>query len=166
MAKWIVMGHELGPLVAALVEQGKGESISSTRFFPLVTLDSGARVGLDGEARFALITADGELRTFSNEEGHVFHEVLEWKRSAFDDALEEGGKSLGLPGFDVSLAFPTTGIVRAVLQKNMHYTTRLALAWLRPTDLRELRDDIRRIAEDRYTPSTIRDLASRLIVSD
>src|SRR5690242_16023689 len=104
------MGQELGPLVAALVEQGKGEALSSSRFFPLVMLDSGARVGLDAEARFALVTADGELCPFSHDEGHIFHEVLEWKRNAFDDALEEGAKALGLPGIEVSLAFPTTGI--------------------------------------------------------
>ena len=41
------MEGTLGALVRALVDQGKGEPLAAGRFFALVTLDSGARIGLD-----------------------------------------------------------------------------------------------------------------------
>ncbi|MRG90548.1 hypothetical protein [Polyangium spumosum] len=157
-----------GSIVArlrALVEEGKGETIGTARFFPLVTLDSGARVGLDGEGRFVLARAEGDtIVVYTAEDAHVFHEVLEWKRSLFDDTLEDAARALGLSAVEVSFAFPVSGIVRAVLAKNMHYTTRLALAWLRPSELRDVQDDLRRVAEDRQLPTTLRDFAQRLLV--
>jgi hypothetical protein len=159
------MEGTLGALVRALVEQGKGETLAGGRFFPLVTLDSGTRVGLDAEARFALASEDGTVVVPQiPEDGHLFHEALEWKRNTFDDALEEGARAHGLPPLEVSLAFPTPGIVRAVLAKNMHYTTRLALQWLRPSELRDVRDDLHRVADDRRIPTALRDLARRLLV--
>ena len=95
----------------------------------------------------------------SEDDGHMFHEVLEWNRNKFDDALEQGAKALGLPPIEVSLAFPASGIVRAVLVKNMHYTTRLALQWLRPSEVRDVQVEIRRIVEDRKIPTVLRDFA-------
>lgn len=151
--------------VQELVEAGKGETIFSTRFFPLVELDSGARVGLDAQARFA-VTLPDSLCVFAPEAAHMFHEVLEWKRNKFDDALEAGAKTHGLPAIEVSLSFPATGIVRAVLVKNMHYTTRLALQWLRPSELRDVQAEIRMIAADRATPTALRDFALRLLVPE
>lgn len=162
------LGAMHGPVEARireLVEGGGGEAIFATRFFPLVELDSGARVGLDAQARFAITLPDA-LCTYAPEAGHMFHEVLEWKRSKFDDALEEGAAVHGLAPIEVSLAFPATGIVRAVLVKNMHYTTRLALQWLRPTELRDVQVEIRHIVQDRATPTQLRDFAARLLVRE
>lgn len=148
-----------------LVECGGGELFFSSRFFPLVELDSGARVGLDTQSRF-VVTLPESLCVYSPNAGHMFHEVLEWSRNKFDDALENGAKSHGLPAVEVSLAFPASGIIRAVLIKNMHYTTRLALQWLRPSELRDVQTEIRHIVEDRATPNTLRDFANRLILRD
>jgi len=151
--------------IRELAEAGGGEVVFGTRFFPLVELDSGARIGLDAQARFGVTLPDA-LCVFAPEDGHMFHEVLEWKRNKFDDALEEGAKAHGLPPIEVSLSFPATGIVRAVLVKNMHYTTRLAMQWLRPSELREVQVEIRRIAEDRATPTALRDFANRLLLPE
>ncbi|MDI1479048.1 hypothetical protein [Polyangium sp. y55x31] len=152
--------------VRAIAAEGKGEPFGGRIFLPLVTLDSGARVGVDGDGTFVLASAEGDvISPYSTEDAHVFHEVLEWKRDAFDDKLEEAGRALGLPELSASLAFPASGVVRAVLAKNMHYTTRLALSWLRPSELRQVQDDIRRVAEDKQLPTTLRDFARRLLVS-
>jgi hypothetical protein len=151
--------------IRELVEGGGGETVFAARFFPLVELDSGALVGLDEKAQFA-ITLPDVLCTFAPDTGHMFHEVLEWKRNKFDDALEEGAKVHGLAPLEVSFAFPATGIVRAVLVKNMHYTTRLALQWLRPSEMRDVQVEIRRIADDRATPTQIRDFAARLLLPE
>ncbi len=148
-----------------LVEAGAGEIVFATRFFPLVELDSGTRVGLDAQARFTITHPDA-LVVYEAEEGHMFHEVLEMKRNQFDDALEQGAKTLGLPPIEVSLSFPASGIVRAVLVKNMHYTTRLALQWLRPSEVRDVQVEIRRIVEDRKNPTVLRDFAKRLLVPE
>lgn len=151
--------------ILELVEAGAGEPIFSTRFFPLVELDSGSRVGLDAEGRFAITHPDA-LWVFATEHGHMFHEVLEWPRNKFDDALEQGAKLHGLPALEVSLSFPAAEIVRAVLIKNMHYTTRLALQWLRPSEIRDVQVEIRRITEDRKTPTVLRDFAARLLIRE
>jgi len=112
-----------------------------------------------------MASAEGDTLTpYTAEDAHVFHEVLEWKRSVFDDTLEDAARGLGLPAVEVSLAFPVSGIVRAVLAKNVHYTTRLAMAWLRPSELREMQDDLRRVAGDRQLPMSLRDFAQRLLV--
>ena len=151
--------------IRELVERNGGEIFLGTRFFPLVDLDSGARVGLDAEARFAITLADA-LCAYAPDDAHVFHEVLEWKRNDFDDALERGAAAHGLVPIEVSLAFPSTGIVRAVLVKNMHYTTRLALQWLRPSEMRDVQVEVRRLVNDRATPTQLRDFAARLILPE
>lgn len=159
------MDGTIGARVRALVEEGKGELVGGARFFALVTLDSGSRVGLDGEGRFTLASAEGDvLSPYAAEDAHVFHEVLEWKRNLFDDTLEDAARALGLPALEVGFAFPAPEIVRAVLAKNMHYTSRLALAWLRPSELREMQDDLRRVAQDKRLPNSLREFAQRLIV--
>jgi hypothetical protein len=151
--------------IRELVEAGGGETVFGVRFFPLVELDSGARVGLDAQAHFA-ITCPDELFVYASEDAHMFHEVLESNRNKFDDALEQGAKTHGLDPIEVSLAFPASGIVRAVLVKNMHYTTRLALQWLRPSEIRDVQVEIRRIVEDRKVPTVLRDFAARLLVAE
>jgi hypothetical protein len=161
------MDGSLGARARALVEEGKGEVVAGGRFLPLVTLDSGARIGLDAEGRFALADAEGgAVQPYADADGHIFNEALEWKRSSFDDALAEGARALGLPVDDVLAAFPVAGVVRAVLGKGMHYTTRLALHWLRPSELRDVRDDLLRITQDRTLPTPIRELAGRLCVRE
>ncbi len=95
---------------------------------------------------------------------HLFHEAIEWKRDRFDDALAETARALGLPEDALFLAFPATGVVRAVLAKRSSYMTRLALLWLLPSELRELREDILTVCRDAFMPTPVKDLAHRLVV--
>jgi hypothetical protein len=101
-----------------LIDGGGGEPAGAERFVPLVTLDSGARCGLDREARWLLLPDDGRPAIrFAAETAYLFHEALEWKRRRFDDALEEGARAHGLPADDVLFAFPAVEVIRAVLDK-------------------------------------------------
>ncbi len=151
--------------IQELVQAGGGEAVFGVRFFPLVELDSGARIGLDADACFAITLSDS-LCKYAPEEGHMFHEALEWKRNKFEETLEQGAKVHGLQPLDVSFSFPFAGIVRAVLERNMHYTTRLGLQWLRPSELRDVQAEIRRIVEARGTPTSLREFASRMLVTE
>jgi len=131
---------------------------------PLAKLDSGASVSLDATARWVFTTDAGVASVFGDGTTLAFGEVLEQKREAFEDALAAGAREAGLPADDVVLAFPAVALVRSVLAKEFAYMTRLALLWIRPSELRELRQDIVRISESSRTPGPIRDLAKRLIV--
>jgi hypothetical protein len=139
------MHETVAARIRELVEGGGGELVFAVRFFPLVELDSGAIVGLDEKARFA-ITLPDVLCTYAPDTGHMFHEVLEWKRNKFDDALEEGAKVHGLTTHEVSLAFPAAGIIRAVLV--------------------DVQGEIRRIVDDRATPTQLRDFAARMLLPE
>jgi hypothetical protein len=57
-------------------------------------------------------------------------------------------------------------VVRAVLAKEHPYLTRLALEWLRTTELRELRAEIKQVARSTDMPHAVRDLAERLVVPE
>lgn len=148
-------------------EGGGGEEALGTRFLPLVTLDSETRLGLDPELRWVGVPTDGRP-PFRCEPGseHAFHEVLETKRRAFEDQLEEGARAHGLPADEVVLAFPAVAVMRGVIAKGLDYTTRLALLWALPSELRELREDLVRLASARTTSAPIKELASRLIVPE
>jgi hypothetical protein len=153
--------------VAALLSAGAGEALGEARFLPLVTLDSGARCGLDAAGRWVLVPDDGRPAVaFDPADAHLFHEVLEWKRARFDDALEAGARAAGIPHDDVVLGFPAVPIVRAVLAKEHAYLTRLALEWIAPTELRELRDAIRAAGRGPNMPLAVRQLAERLTVPE
>lgn len=168
------MPSPLEPLLLALFEGGAGEPLpgplpglaSEARFLPLVTLESGQRIGLTAAAAWIAVPAEGPPRAYADDDAHVFYEVLESKRADFDDRLEEAARAAGLPPDDVVLAFPAAGIVRAVLGKGLPYMTRLALLWLRTTELRELRADIVAVSRSPQSPVAIRELAERLIVPE
>ncbi len=151
----------LGPVF----EGGAGEELLGSRFLPLITLDSDTRVGLDPEARWVVAPGDGRA-PFRCEPGgeHALYEVLETKRNEFEARLAEGARKHGLPDDEVVLAFPAIEVVRAVLQKGMAYTTRLALLWPLPSELRELREDIARVATAKETPVALKKLAEHLLV--
>jgi hypothetical protein len=151
----------LGPVF----EGGAGEPLLGSKFLALITLDSDTRVGLDPEARWVVAPGDGR-EPFRCEPGdeHALYEVLETKRNEFEKRLAEGARGHGLSEDDVVLAFPAVEVVRAVLLKHMAYTSRLALLWLIPSELRELRGDIERVIKAKETPVSIRELASRLLV--
>ncbi len=163
---------DLATLTARLTEvldAGGGDPCpgGADRYLPLVTLDSDARCGLDAQARWVLVPADGRapIRA-APDTAHLFHEVLEWKRARFDDALEAAARAAGLPVDEVVFGFPVVDVVRGVLAKEHPYLTRLALEWLRTTELRELRAELRAVAQSASMPLPVRDLAERLIVPD
>ncbi len=157
--------------VEALLDAGGGEPSpvdgGAGRFVRLVTLESGARLGLDREGRWLLVSDDGHAVTrCTPDAAHLFHEALEWKRSRFDDALERAALAQGLPGEAVILAFPAVEVIRAVLAKDHPYLTRLALEWLHPTELRALRAELRAVTRSASMPLPVKDLAERLIVPE
>src|ERR1700749_1379264 len=106
----------LGPRLSELLAAGGGETASTAeaRFLPLVTLESGARCGLDREARWLLVPGDGRaVVRAAPETAHLFHEVLGQNRSLFDDALEAAARAGGLPVDEVVFSFPAVDVVRA-----------------------------------------------------
>jgi hypothetical protein len=149
-------------IAEVLATKGEGEP----RFLPLLTLDSGARYGLDAELRWILAAAEGvAVVAIDNDNVHLLHEAIEWRRERFDDAIAKAARLNGLPEDDVVDAFPVAGLIRAVLDKRISYLTRLALAWLRPSELRELRTEILAVSKDAYMPAPVRGLAERLVVA-
>ncbi|MFT3772116.1 MAG: hypothetical protein QM820_42465 [Minicystis sp.] len=137
------------------------------RFLLLVTLDSGARCGIDREGRWVLVPEDGRAPVrWSEGEAHLFHEALEWKRARFDDAVEEAARALGLPAEDVLFSFPAIEVIRAVLAKQQPYLTRLALQWIGPTELRALRREILAVTRQDNMPVPVKELAARLVVPE
>lgn len=157
--------ERLREMVAPVFEGGAGEELLGSRFLPLITLGSDTRVGLDPEGRWVVAPGDGRA-PFRCEPGGeaALYEVLESKRPEFETMLGEGARGFGLPADEVVLAFPAVEVVRAVLEKHMAYTTRLALLWPLPSELRELRADIEKVSKAKETPVALRELAERLIV--
>src|SRR5262245_40559860 len=98
---------DLGARLAEILDGGGGEPLSdSERFLPLVTLDSGARWGLDRGARWVILPEDGRpAARYTVAQAYLFHEALEWKRDRFDDAIESAAKEHGLPQEAVLFSF-------------------------------------------------------------
>lgn len=156
---------ELVAKLKEILEAGGGDVAAADRFLPLVTLDSGTRCGLDAEGRWLLVPDDGRPPVrYAPAQAHLFHEPLEWKRRRFDDALEAAARAAGLPAEAVLFAFPAVEVVRAVLAKEHPYLTRLALEWIGPTELRELRAEILAVTKVESMPRPVKDLAERLVV--
>ncbi len=161
------MNQTLAAPVREALDGGRGEKIGSSRFLPLVTFESGTRLGIDEELRWIALPPDGRPPfVYGPGTEHVICEAIEVKRDVFDAELEEGARAVGLPADDALFAFPTVGLVRAVLAKDSPYLTRLALLWLRPTELRELRDDILRVSRQPNLPVPLKELAQRLVVPE
>jgi hypothetical protein len=158
------MESTLSARIAEIFAGGEGEG--DPRFLPLITLDSGARYALDAELRWVLVAAEGGAVVIGKDNVHLLHEAIEWKRDRFDDALAEAARALELPEDDVVFSFPVTEVVRALLKKRVSYFTRLALAWLRPTELRALRPELDFVAKDSFMPGPVRGLAERLVVPE
>lgn len=163
MADYRPMESTLRARVIEVLDRGEGTA--EPRFLPLLTLDSGARYGLNAELRWILAAAEGgALVTIDLDTVHLLHEAIEWKRERFDEALTEAARAHGLPEDELVFAFPVAALIRAVLEKRISYLTRLALAWLRPSELRELRIEILAVAKDSFLPAPVRGLAERLVV--
>ncbi|WP_437820207.1 hypothetical protein [Sorangium sp. So ce1078] len=161
------MSANLKDLVREVLEAGGGEPLEGGRFLPLATLESGARVGLDGSATWVFAPeGGGAALALSSERGRAFFEVIESKRDDFDARIEAAAKAAGLPPEEVAFSFPAADVVRAVLARGLPSMTRLALSWLRLTEVRALRADIVAVSRDPTMPVPIRDLAERLTVPE
>jgi len=68
-----------------------------------------------------------------------------------------------LPTDDIVLAFPSISLIRAVLAHRSAYMWRLALLWLLPSEVRELREEIQRVGQERDAPRSVKDIAERLL---
>jgi hypothetical protein len=156
-----------GTLAAQLreaLDAGRGLVLGGRPALVLATLESGARVALDADARWFLVNAEGSVREATAGDEHVLYEALEQKRTDFEAALEQGARAAGVDPDAVVLAFPAVAVVRAVLARRVPYLVRLALLWLLPTELRELRDDIVRVSKGSDLPLPVRELAEHLVV--
>ncbi len=162
---------EIGEALRARVTAGEIERIGVRWFSPLVSLGSGARVGLaarDGDdaiPAWAIVEGE-ELVEFSPERVVRFAEVIESDRATFDEQLEAAAGALGYPAEAVLFSFPAIALVRAMLEKDRAHFSRLALLWLLPTELRLLRSDIARLVDNELLPRQLRDLAERLVVPE
>lgn len=161
------MNDELLARVRAVLDEGKGATKDGRAFVPIVTLESETVIGIDRDGRWLAVPPDTrEPLAFGPEREHVLCEALEWKRAAFDDAIEAGASACGLPADEVLLAFPSVPLARAILRKESGYLVRLALQWLLPSELREARPEIVEVTKRSGLPSPVKDLAARLLVPE
>ena len=111
--------------------------------------------------------AEGDrLVKFAKETARHFVEVLEHPRRELDDRIEREAASRGLPGDETLFSFPSVELVRAILETRAAHFCNIALRWLLPTELRELRADIQAVANDEELPEALRDLAAHLVVPE
>jgi len=161
------MDDTLRAAVRGLIEAGKGESIKCLSVLCLMTLESQTRLAVDADLRWLALPPDDRAPfVYGPGTEHVLCEVVEWKRDDFEAKLEEGARAHGLAPDEVVFAFPAVGMVRAVLAKGWPYLTRLALLWVRPTELRDLRPDILAVSKAPNIPTPLKDLADRLVVPE
>jgi len=150
----------------ALVAAGRTESFGEHHFLTLLSLEA-ARYGVVQFAQAAdlgwALVKDGELVAFRAGTEKHFIELLEHPRSDIEAELERSVRTHGLPA-EVAWSFPAIDLVRAMIATGSPHFTRVALAWLLPTELRELRSEIQRVADDPSMLVPVRELARRLIV--
>lgn len=153
--------------LSAIFEAGGGEDAADSRVLALAALESETRIAIDAEKRFYALPPEGRA-PFRCEPGneYMFYEVLESKRSAFEDQLCEAARKHSLPENELLSAFPSIEIIRGVLEKNMAHTTRLALLWALPSELRELRADIIKASKAKNMPAAIKQLCERMVVPE
>ena len=167
-----IMEAELSRGFDAVVSAGAGEVLAGHRFVALVPLESGARLGLgrpeaeghpDVAPSWLLVTGE-TVQSFSPGQERGFVELLEWSRSEFDETLERAAAEVGLPAEDVLFSFPAVDLVRAMLTAGSVHYCRVALSWLRASELREVRSEIVALSADTSLPTAVRELAVRLTV--
>lgn len=159
------MVDQLREKMAEIVETGVGEQLGDARWVPLTQLDSGARVGLDGQAGWVTERpTTSELHRFSPDAAPHFAEIVEWSRDDFEERIGASARALGLDPEAVVFSFPAVALVRALLDRPSVHFVRLALLWLVPSEFREARAEIVAVATNRGMPKVVRDLAQRLTV--
>lgn len=160
------MDEQLGARLAELIEAGAGESVGGTPFLPLLELESETRFGLTLQEGWTAHPPDKPLVAFAEGREQEFLEAIETKRGDFEARLGEAAEEAGLPAKSVLLSFPFTALARFALTRKSPYIVRLALLWLVPSELRDLRAEIASVASDRDFPKPVRGLAEHLTVPD
>lgn len=161
------MNEALAASVQAMIDEGRCETVAGMRLVPLLALESETRIAIAEGMRWVAVPPD-ERPPFVYGPGteQVLLEAIETPRRDFEQRLEEAARKVGLPAEEACDAFPYVGVVRAVLATTSPYLVRLALLWLRPTELRELREDLGRVARSPALPTVVKDLAAHLVVAD
>jgi len=155
----------------ALTADGRCEVVEGRAFVPLLTLESEMRYGLalrDEELVWARAQdgAPGKAVLIFVEPGAEvrFVELVEHERDELESRVAAASEALGLDGAAAVASLPVLTIVGGLLNGRAALFCRQALRWLRPTELRPLRDAIAGVAEDRSLPQDVRSLAERLTV--
>ncbi len=151
---------------------GGAEAFAGEAFVALLDFGSGLRYGLvataDGagdHGRWA-VAHEGKLRVFGSGSERDFIELLEHPRRDVDAQIEGAAAKAGLPGLETAWSLPSIELLRATLRGRSQHFARLALAWILPTELRELRADLRACAENDSFPDAVRRQAEHLIVRE
>lgn len=129
----------------------------------LATLESGTLFAVDEGGEFWALPADMPARSAAGAP-LVLAEAIEQPRDDFEAALAEGAIRAGVDARQVLEAFPFVAVASAALESPSSYLVRLALRWLRPSELREARPAIERVTLRNELPKTVRELAAHLLV--
>ena len=158
------MSEELRAAVSSALEAGRGESLpTEPSCLVIVTLPSGARLGIDAQARYWIAPEDGSPASmFAAEKEGRFLEVIEIPRRDFEDLLEAGARALDLPVDPTVVAFPALELLGSVLGMPSGFAARLALRWLLPSERSPLLPAIVALISNGDMPQDVRDLARHL----
>lgn len=161
------MENPLDAALRALFSPEEGsEPAEKPAMAVLLVLESGAEFGLvlqDERACWAR-RHEGVTLVFSEATAKHFVEWLEHGRRDLEARIETTAEEMGLPGLETVLSLPVFVFVRALLAGPSVYFVYQAMRWLQPTDLRELREELKTIAENPEWPDHVRDLAEHLVV--
>ena len=161
------MNEKVSARVIEILLAGGGEKVKDLSYVPLVVLESGTKYGLNEKGEWvAHRTGTTDLMTFGPGTEPQFCEAVEQKRGDFDQMLSDRAQALGFDPDATVLSFPSVEFVRDLLHRQSILFTRLALLFLLPSELRELRADIREVSANQGMPRPIRDLANHLTVPE
>ena len=146
-----------------LVEAGEAVAVGELSFVSVLELASGARYGLLAGPRWAVLEGE-RLIPFAPGDEKAFVEALEYPRREFDDLLEAGARARGFDGEAVMFTFPALELVQAMLVSGSPHFTRVALHWMRPTEIRAARAQLVAVTQNQLMAQAVRQLAERLIV--
>ncbi len=165
------MSDSVEAQLAALAEQGRCETVEGRPFLPLCVLESDMRYGValrDDELTWARAgegPSGEQVLIFASRQSAVrFVELVEQDRDELESQIATAARAVGVDAADAIATLPVVDIVGGLLDGRTPLFCRQALRWLRPTELRELRDAIHAAAQDRTLPTDVRSLAERLTV--
>ena len=142
------------------------QKLGKDRMAVLLDLASGAQFGLllQAEQLCWARRHGNETVVFSESSAKQFVEWLEQDRRELEDLVEKRAQQLELPGLETVLSLPVFELARVLLKGPSPYFVYQMMRWLQPTDLRELRVELKAVADNAEWPVPIRELASHLVV--